>query len=142
VPSLTEFENSSLEKISSILQKDVLPQLEKFFEAPEETPVCEESVPVLSPLPFSLGYTIIALVMASAHPKLNSVCYSWLNRFSSGPWFRRQWSLFTVPGKRLPGSEADALAPTTSRFDESVSGSAIPTQSDYKRASFGQSHSG
>jgi len=83
--------------------EDVLPQLEKFFEAPEERRLRRIRAGVITAT-ISLGYTIIALVMASAHPKLTPFVTPGLIGFLLGLGFVVNGLLFTVPGKRLPGS--------------------------------------
>jgi len=89
--------------------EDVLPQLEKFLESPEERRLRRIRGGVITAT-VGLGLTIVTLIMALADPDFFLFVTPGLITFLVGLGIVINGLAFTVPRKRLPGSVEDALS--------------------------------
>ena len=89
--------------------EDVLPHFEKFFESPEERRLRRIRSGVITAM-IGLGWTIITFLMALAKSDVFPLISGGFVTFFIGLGILLNGLLFTIPRKKLPGSEQDALA--------------------------------
>jgi hypothetical protein len=89
--------------------EDVLPQLEKFLESPEERRLRRIRGGVITGT-VGLALTIVTLMMSVADPDDLPFLVPGLITFLVGLGIVLNGLVFTVPRKRLPGSVEDALS--------------------------------
>ena len=97
--------NSDLKHIA----KDVLPELEKFLESPEEKRLRRIRAGVITST-LGLAITIVTLVMALNKQDMWPYLGSGLITLLVGLGIVVNGLLFTIPKKTLPGKESDALS--------------------------------
>jgi hypothetical protein len=87
----------------------VLPQLQKFFESPEERRLRRIRAGVITST-VGLALTIVTLVMALADPDFWPFVSSGLITLFVGVGLVLNGLVFSIPRKELPGETADALS--------------------------------
>jgi hypothetical protein len=89
--------------------EDVLPQFEKFLESPEEKRLRRIRAGVITAT-VGLGWTIVTLIMALAKSDVLPMVTPGFITFLVGLGIVLNGLMFTIPKKKLPGNEQDALA--------------------------------
>ena len=89
--------------------KDVLPQIDKFLESPEERRLRRIRAGVINAT-VGLGWTIISLIIALDKSDFFPWVAPGLIAFLVGLGLVINGLLFTIPRKQLPGSTEDALS--------------------------------
>lgn len=89
--------------------EDVLPQIEKFFESPEEKRLRRIRAGVITAT-VGLGWTIVTFIMALDKSDVFPFVAPGFVAFLVGLGIMLNGLLFTVPRKKLPGSVQDAMA--------------------------------
>jgi len=89
--------------------EDVLPQIQKFLESPEEKRLRRIRAGVITAT-VGLGWIMITWIMAMDKPDVIPFIGPGLTAFLVGLGIVLNGLLFTIPKKRLPGDAQDALA--------------------------------